>query len=95
MEAKHQSNGIWDRLIPDMETNRLGTISIVILVIGILGGIAVSQGANQSWIQLTLLIIPMMLTLVLLLAVMPMRWILNATAITAIIDVAVILYNVL
>jgi hypothetical protein len=53
----------------------------------------VSQGAGDSWIQLSLLVIPMMTTLVLLLAVMPMKWILNATVVPVVVDIMVLLYN--
>jgi CBS-domain-containing membrane protein len=94
MQAQSHTPNFWDKLIPDMETNRFGTISIIILLIGCLGGITVSQGAGQSWIQLSILVAPMMTTLVLLLAVMPMRLILNATLITLVIDVVVLLYNI-
>jgi hypothetical protein len=94
MQAQPHVPSFWDKIIPDLELNRFGTISIVILLIGCLGGITVSQGAGQSWIQLSILVVPMMVTLVLLLAVMPMRWILNATAVTLVIDVLVLLYNI-
>jgi hypothetical protein len=94
MEAQHVPS-FWDKIIPDMETNRFGTKSIVIVIIGCLGGITVSQGAYDSWIQLSLLIVPLMVTVVLLLAVMPMRWILNAMLITVLVDIAVLLYNIL
>lgn len=94
MQAPSHTPSFWDKLIPDMELNRFGTISIIILLIGCLGAITVSQGAGQSWIQLSILVIPMMTTLVILLAVMPMRMILNATLITLLIDVAVLLYNI-
>jgi hypothetical protein len=93
MEAQNTS-GFWDSLIPDMETNRFGTVSIVILIIGCLGGITVSQGAYDSWLQLSILIIPLMITVVLLLAVLPMKWILNAMAITVLIDLLVLMYNI-
>lgn len=94
MQAQPHVPSFWDKIIPDLELNRFGTISIVILLIGCLGGITVSQGAGESWIQLSILVVPMMVTLVLLLAVMPMRWVLNATAITLVIDVLVLLYNI-
>jgi hypothetical protein len=94
MEAQHVPS-FWDKVIPDMETNRFGTKSIVIVIIGCLGGITVSQGAYDSWIQLSLLIVPLMVTVVLLLAVMPMRWILNAMLATVLVDIAVLLYNIL
>jgi len=94
MEAQNVPS-FWDKLIPEMENNRFGTVSIVILIIGCIGGITVSQGAYDSWIQLSILIVPLMVTVVMLLAVLPMRWIMNAMAITVLIDVAVLLFNIL
>lgn len=93
MEAQHVPS-FWDKLIPNMETNRFGTVSIVILITGCIGGITVSQGAHDSWIQLTLLIIPLMYTVTILLAGLSMRWILNAMVVTVLIDIAVLLFNI-
>ena len=93
MQAEHTPS-FWDKLVPEMETNRFGTVSIIIVITGALGGITVSQGAYASWIQLAALIVPMMATLVVLLAVMPMRLILNFTLITILIDLAVLLFNI-
>ncbi len=93
MEAQHVPS-FWDKIIPDMETNRFGTVSIVILITGCLGGITVSQGAYESWIQLSLLIVPLMVTVVMLLAVLPLRWILNAMVVTIAVDLAVLLFNI-
>lgn len=93
MQVEQHTPGFWDKIVPEMELNRFGTISIIILLIGALGGITVSQGAGSSWIQLAILVVPMMTTLVLLLAVMPMRLILNATIVTLVIDVVVLIYN--
>lgn len=83
----------WDKIVPEMETNRFGTVSIIILIVGILGGIIVSQGAAQSWVQLAVLIVPLMVTLVLILAVMPMRIIMNATGINLVIYTIMLLFN--
>jgi hypothetical protein len=93
MQVEQRKTGFWDKIVPEMELNRFGTVSIIIILIGTLSAIAVSQGAGTSWIQLSILVIPLMITLVLLLAVMPMRLILNATLVTLIIDVLVLLYN--
>jgi hypothetical protein len=93
MEAQHVPS-FWDKLIPEMENNRFGTVSIVILIIGCIGGITVSQGAYDSWIQLSILIVPLMVTVVMLLAVLPMRWIMNAMVVTVLVDVAVLLFNI-
>ena len=95
MQAPAHTPSFWDKIIPDMETNRFGTISIIILLTGCLGAIAVSQGAGQSWIQLTILIVPVMTTLVLLLALMPMKMILNSTLATIIIEAIVLIYNIM
>jgi len=92
MEAQHIPS-FWDKLIPEMETNRYGTKAVVILIIGCLGGITVSLGAYDSWIQLSLLIMPIMVTLVLLLTVMPMKWVLNSMVLTIVIDLIVLIYN--
>ncbi len=94
MKAQTQTPSFWDKIVPEMELNRFGTVSIIILLIGCLGGITVSQGAGHSWIQLAILVVPMMTTLVLLLAVMPMKWILNATLVTLAIDLMVLAYNI-
>jgi hypothetical protein len=93
MEAQHVPS-FWDKLIPNMENNRFGTVSIVILITGCLGGITVSQGAYDSWIQLALLIVPLMVTVTILLAGLSMRSILNAMVVTVLVDLAVLLFNI-
>ncbi len=74
------------------EFNRFGIISLVILVIGCLGGIAVGLGAIESVLSLTLILIPTMLTLSLLLSVSPMKWIINSASVCVIIDVIMIVF---
>jgi len=74
------------------EFNRFGLISLVILIIGCLGGIAVGLGAIQSVLSLSLILIPTMLTLSLLLSVSPMKWIINSAAVCVLIDVLMITY---
>jgi hypothetical protein len=74
------------------EFNRFGLISLVILVIGCLGGIAVGLGAIESILALSLILIPTMLTLSLLLSVSPMKWIINSASVCVIIDVIMIVF---
>jgi hypothetical protein len=74
------------------EFNRFGLISLVILIIGCLGGIAVGLGAIESILSLSLILIPTMLTLSLLLSVSPMKWIINSASICVIIDVIMIVF---
>lgn len=74
------------------EFNRFGLISLVILIIGCLGGIAVGLGAIESIVSLSLILIPTMLTLSLLLSVSPMKWIINSASVCVIIDVIMIVF---
>jgi len=95
MEANSLENSFWHRMINDLETNRFGVISIVILLVGCLGGVAVGLGAINSLWQLIAVVIPTMLTLSLLLAVAPLKHILNVMAIAIFIDVILIIVNLI
>lgn len=88
------STSIWNKFLgKDLEVNRLGIISIVLLVIGCLGGMTVGLGAiNHTW-QLFLVVLPTMLTLSFLIAVAPLKQILNLAVITIIIDLILITIN--
>jgi hypothetical protein len=76
----------------ESEYNRFGLIPILILLVGCLGGITVGMGAIQDTWALILVVLPAMLTLSLLLAVSPMKWIYKATSITLVIDLLLIAY---
>jgi hypothetical protein len=73
------------------EFNRLGIIAVIILIVGCLGGLAMGLGAVQYTFTLILVVIPTMVTLSLLLAVAPMRWIYIAAITSVTIDVTLIL----
>ena len=78
------------------EFNRYGLISVILLIVGCSGGIAVGLGAIGSVITITLVVIPTMTTLSLLLAVAPMKWILRAgIAATAINSFFIIYYSLI
>ena len=83
MEAKEQQ---------EIEFNRFGYIAAIILLIGCLGGIAVGVGAIQNTFSLILVVIPTMITLSLLLAVYPMKYIMKASLVCITIDVLMIAY---
>lgn len=83
------------KFINDSESNRFGYISIILLVVGCLGGVAVSLGAMQSIVALSLIVFPTMGTLTALLAVAPFKWIYSLGAISCILDLAVIFYYLL
>jgi hypothetical protein len=95
MDTTTIENSFWHKMIPDLELNRYGIISIVILIVGCLGGVAVGLGAIDYLWQLIAVVIPTMLTLSLLLAVAPMKSILNMMAIAVIIDVLLIIINLI
>ncbi|RFC55807.1 hypothetical protein [Brumimicrobium aurantiacum] len=88
------STSIWNKFLgDDLEVNRLGIISIVLLVIGCLGGMTVGLGAIHHTWQLFLVVLPTMLTLSFLIAVAPLKQILNLAVITIIIDLILITIN--
>jgi hypothetical protein len=83
---------MYARMMEELEDNRYGWISVVILIVGCLGGMTVGLGAIGSTFALISIVVPTMLTLSLLLAVAPMRWI-ALSAITCIcIDLVFLAY---
>lgn len=75
-----------------VEFNRFGLISIILLIVGCLGGLTVGAGAvNEVW-SLTLIVIPTMVTLSLLIAVAPMKYIITSGVIAVSIDVLMLIY---
>lgn len=84
--------GIEPGVLKESEFNRFGLISIVILIIGCLGGVAVGLGAIKYTATLIMVVVPTMLTLSLLLAVAPMKWIMRAGLVSVIIDTLLIVY---
>lgn len=95
MDAKVQTGGKFEKLLIETEFNRFGLIAVILTIVGCLGGVAVGMGAINSTFALILVTIPTMLTLSLLLAVSPMRWILSVATIAVAIDILLILYYTL
>jgi hypothetical protein len=75
------------------EFNRFGIISGALIIVGCLGGITVGFGAVASIVQLALVVFSTMLTLSMILAVAPMKWILNLTFTAIAIDVVLMIIN--
>lgn len=94
MKTETQSWGFWDKMFNgDLEHNRYAIISAVLLIVGCTGGLAVgSGGMNHVW-QLILLVIPTMTTLSMLLAVAPVKMILNTATVSVLISIIIILIN--
>lgn len=89
-------NGFWDKMFNgNLEMNRYAIISAVLLIVGCLGGLTVGYGAIDHTWQLIVVVIPTMTTLSLLLAVSPLKWILNMAVISVLINVSIIIINLL
>jgi hypothetical protein len=87
--TKVNQNQKWEK---DAEFNRFGLISVVLLIVGCLGGITVGMGAIDYVWSLIMIVIPTMVTLSLLLAVAPMRYIIYAAALSIVIDLILLVY---
>jgi hypothetical protein len=81
--------------IKNAEFNRFGLISVILILVGCLGGLTVGLGAIESTVALIVVIIPTMTTLSFLLAVSPMKWILSAAAVSLAIDLILMTYYLL
>jgi hypothetical protein len=79
----------------NLEFNRFGWTPIILTVVGCLGGLTVGMGALQNTAALIVVVIPTMVTLSFLLAVSPMKWILNAAIVSVLIDILLISYYLL
>ncbi len=79
----------------EMEFNRFGFISAIILIVGCLGGLTVGMGAIENTLALTVVLIPTMITLSFLLAVAPMRWIMVSATTSVVLDLILLTYYIL
>ncbi len=75
-----------------VEFNRFGLISMILLIVGCLGGLTVGAGAVKEVWSLILIVIPTMVTLSLLIAVAPMKQIVTAGIIAVTIDILMLIY---
>lgn len=85
---KEQLTG-WNLWVKSAEENRFGVIAIALLIVGCLGGVTMQQGAVANTGALVAVVIPTMLTLSLLLAVAPMKYILSSIIVSVLVDVLV------
>lgn len=75
------------------EKNRYGIISMLLLVVGCLAGIAVGLGALTQVFALSVLAITTMAALSMILAIAPMKYIIYTSAVAVIADIIIITYN--
>jgi len=82
-----------DNIFFDHDINRYGIVSMLLLVVGILGGTAVGVGGIHSTIQLVLLAFSTMAALSMILAVAPMKYIVYSSILAVTIDLILISVN--
>ena len=82
-------------LYRNAEFNRFGIISGALILVGCMGGISVGMGAIASVYQLVLIVFSTMLTLAMILAVAPMKWIINLTFIALALDIIFLFINLI
>jgi hypothetical protein len=76
----------------NVEFNRFGIISMLILFIGCIGGFAASFGANGDILKLAMIAFPTIIALALILAVAPMKLIVYVCSIAIILDIIVLIF---
>lgn len=81
-----------NQFMENSEFNRFGLISIILTIVGCLGGLTVGLGAIQYTGTLIAVVVPTMSTLSLLIAVAPMRYIYLSAAVSVAIDILLIAY---
>lgn len=86
--AKSELSDFWKQV----EFNRFGIISMLILVIGCVGGFAASFGTDGNIFMLALIAFPTIISLALILAVAPMRAIVYLCSIAVILDLFVLIF---
>ncbi len=78
----------WDKL----EFSRFGIISILVVVLGCIGGMAASFGAGDSIVKLAMIAFPTIITLALILAVAPMKLITYMSILAIVLDILVFIF---
>ena len=92
MEVIAQRKTKMEKYISDSEFNRFGIICLILTIVGCLGGATVGLGAINNTLALIVVVVLTMVTLSLLLAVAPMRYIISFGALTVLIDLILITY---
>ena len=90
------SLSFWDRVFGgQLEHNRFGIISVALIVVACIGGIAQIYGVADNVFQMSLIVFPMMFLLSMILAVQSLRLILNLSLLCIAIDLIIILFRVI
>jgi hypothetical protein len=76
----------------DAESNRFGIIPVLLVIIAGLGGVAVSFGAHDNTLKLTIVVFPSIISLAFILAVAPMRLIIWVSVFSILLDLLVFVF---
>lgn len=86
--TKQTPSAFWDKA----EFSRFGVISILVVVLGCVGGMAASFGAGDSIVKLAMIAFPTIITLALILAVAPMKLITYMSILAIVLDALVLIF---
>jgi hypothetical protein len=75
-----------------LEFNRFGIISMLVVILGCMGGMAASFGAGANALKLAMIAFPTIISLALILAVSPMKGIMYLSVIALILDLIVLIF---
>lgn len=93
---KRIKQDFWNRISKGaLEENRFGIAIMVMLTVACLGGITQIYNVSDSVFELAIIVFPMMLLLSLIIAVQPIKLILNTAVVAIIIDLIVIAYELI
>lgn len=90
-----KSNSLISQLYENAEFNRFGIISAALIIVGCMGGISVGMGAIANPLQLIITVMTTMATLAMILAVAPVKWILNLMWVSLFFDFLFLAINLL
>lgn len=94
VDMTEASTSFWNKLLGnDLENSRFGIVSVIAIFVGCLGGVAVGTGAIHHTWQLFLIVFSTMAALSFLIAVAPIKQILNLALVAVIIDVIILIIN--
>lgn len=97
MNAKHEEPktgiALLDKIFYDAETNRYGIISLLLILVGCMGGGAVYTGGMESTAELILIVTSTMFSLSVILAVAPIKLILYSCITSVILSTVIIILN--
>ena len=83
-----KESAFWEKL----EFSRFGIISMLVVVLGCVGGMAASFGAKDDVVKLGMMAFPTIISLALILAVAKMRIIVYVSIIAIILDLIVLIF---